>query len=33
MRRLVLVGVSVIAALISAKTGGIKPMGFWDGPI
>jgi hypothetical protein len=32
-RRLLLLVVSAIVALVSAKSGGIHTNGFWDGPI
>ncbi|HEY3961137.1 MAG TPA: hypothetical protein VGL84_01285 [Gaiellaceae bacterium] len=32
-RRVLLIVVSAVAALLSAKSGGIHSFGFWDGPI
>jgi hypothetical protein len=32
-RRVLLVVVSALMALVSAKHGGIQANGFWDGPI
>ena len=32
-RRVLLLVVSAVMALVSAKSGGIHTNGFWDGPI